>query len=100
MIRQNSVSFHVDRTGIPVEIKESYYPWWTARGADGPWRLAPNYLVVVPTSHTVVLTASPGTVENVSWVISLLAVAATIGLAVWDRRRSRPSRRVKTTKPE
>jgi hypothetical protein len=88
---QSSVSFHVDRTGIPVEVKESYYPWWSAQGAEGPWRLAPDYLVVVPTSHTVVLTASPGTVENVSWVISILAVVATAGLAIWDRRRRRQS---------
>ncbi len=96
-VGQSSVSFHVNRTGIPVEIKESYYPWWTARGAEGPWRLAPDYLVVVPTSHTVALTASPGSVENVSWIISILAVVATIGLAVWDHRHREARRRVRPT---
>lgn len=90
-ITQNTVSFDVDRTGVPVEVKEPYFPWWSASGADGPWRLAPDYLVVVPTSHTVVLTASPGTVEHVSWAISIFGVAATIALAVWDyRRRKHP----------
>ena len=51
----SSVSFHVDRVGTPVEVKVSYFPNWQAHGADGPWRVAPNLMVVVPTSHDVTL---------------------------------------------
>ena len=51
----SSVSFHVDRVGTPVEVKVSYFPNWQANGADGPWRVAPNLMVVVPTSHDVTL---------------------------------------------
>ena len=51
----SSVSFHVDRVGTPVEVKVSYFPNWQATGADGPWRVAPNLMVVVPTSHDVTL---------------------------------------------
>ena len=85
----STVSFHVDRTGVPVEVRVTYFPWWHATGADGPWRLAPDDLVVVPTSNDVVLTASPGGVEHGSAIISVLALVATGGLAVWDRRRRR-----------
>ena len=42
--------------GTPVEVRVSYFPNWKASGADGPWRVAPNLMVVVPTSHDVTLT--------------------------------------------
>lgn len=86
-LTQNSVAFHVDRIGVPVEVKETYFPWWHAVGAEGPWRIAPDFLVVVPTSHSVVLTASPGAAEHVGTAVSLIAVGGTIVLALWDRRR-------------
>ncbi len=50
------VSFHVDRVGVPVEVRISYFPNWQATGAEGPYRAAPNLMVVVPTSNDVTLT--------------------------------------------
>ena len=52
----SSISFHVSRVGTPVLVKVSYFPNWQASGADGPWRVTPNLMVVVPTSHDVTLT--------------------------------------------
>ncbi|MHB8439523.1 MAG: 6-pyruvoyl-tetrahydropterin synthase-related protein [Acidimicrobiales bacterium] len=49
----SSLSFDVDRTGVPVLVKISYFPNWQASGALGPWRAEPNLMVVVPTSHHV-----------------------------------------------
>jgi hypothetical protein len=89
VVGPNTVSFHVDRTGIPVEVRMSYFPWWHATGAQGPWKLDPDDLVVIPTTHDVVVTAGPRLVDRLSLVISGLAVLATIGLAVWDRRNRR-----------
>ncbi|MHB8329250.1 MAG: hypothetical protein ACYDD6_06460, partial [Acidimicrobiales bacterium] len=51
----DTVRFHVDRTGVPVLVKVSYFPAWHATGASGPWRAEPNLMVVVPTSHDVTL---------------------------------------------
>ena len=45
----DSISFHVSRTGVPVMVKASWYPNWEADGAHGPYRATPNYMVVVPT---------------------------------------------------
>ncbi len=89
VLGRNSVSFHVSRTGVPVEVRLTYFPWWEAKNADGPWRLAPDDLVVVPTGHDVVLTAQPRLIDRTSLVVSVLAVLATIALARWDRRRRR-----------
>ena len=52
----SSVLFHVGRVGSPVEVKVPYFPNWAATGAEGPYRVAPNLMVVVPTSHQVTLT--------------------------------------------
>ena len=62
----HSVSFHVSRTGVPVMVKTSYFPNWTASGANGPWRATPNFMVVVPTSHEVRLdySTTPGRVPG------------------------------------
>jgi hypothetical protein len=52
---EDEISFHVSRTGVPVVVKESWFPNWEADGADGPYRATPNYMVVVPTKHDVTL---------------------------------------------
>ena len=48
--------FSVDKIGVPVLVKISYFPNWKVSGAEGPYRIAPNLMVVVPTSTDVHLT--------------------------------------------
>jgi phosphomannomutase len=50
-----SISFDVDQTGVPVLIRESYFPNWQVKGASGVYRVTPNLMVVVPTAHHVEL---------------------------------------------
>src|SRR3546814_17037343 len=45
------ISFTVDEVGAPVLVKASYFPNWRVRGADGPYRAAPNPMVGGPTDH-------------------------------------------------
>ena len=75
----SSVSFHVSRVGTPVLVKVSYFPNWHASGADGPWRVTPNLMVVVPTSQDVTLTYGTSGAD----VLGLLAtVVGLVGLVV------------------
>lgn len=85
------VSFHVDRVGTPVEVRVSYFPNWHASGAEGPYRVAPNLMVVVPTSHDVVLTYGSSPSDVVGQLLSLAALVGLVLLAVsaWRRRRAR-----------
>ncbi len=53
VMAEQDVSFHVDRVGVPVLVKVSYFPNWAVDGAEGPYRIAPNFMVVVPTSNDV-----------------------------------------------
>jgi hypothetical protein len=82
----DTVSFHVSRTGVPVMVRTSYFPNWEADGADGPWRATPNFMVVVPTSHTVTLHYARSTAEKVGIALSFLGVVGLVGLVVWRPR--------------
>jgi hypothetical protein len=83
----DGLSFDVDRPGQPVLVKVSYFPNWRADGARGPWRVTPNLMVVIPTRRHVELRYGATAAERMGWVVSILGVAGTIGLA---RRRRRP----------
>jgi hypothetical protein len=81
----DKISFHVNRTGVPVLVKVSYFPDWHATGAEGPWRSEPNLMVVVPTSKNVVLSYGSSGPGNLG---ALLTVFGVIALLVLLRRRS------------
>ncbi len=92
----DSISFDVSVPGVPVLIRESYFPTWTAEGADGPFRVAPNWMVVVPTGTEVRLENRPSGLEVGASIATFLGLGACIGLAVWVRRR-RPSEGIAAT---
>jgi hypothetical protein len=85
----HSVSFHVSRTGVPVMVKTSYFPNWTASGANGPWRATPNFMVVVPTSHEVRLDYSTTKAEYLGRAGTAAGVLGVAGLALWPWWRKR-----------
>ena len=88
----HSISFSVDRTGSPVLVRTSYFPNWSASGAAGPYRVTPNFMVVVPTGTEVRLSYGHSPVEWIALLITLGGLAA-VGWLVVPRRESdkRPS---------
>jgi hypothetical protein len=90
-----SIRFHVSRTGTPVEVRVSYFPNWHATGASGPWRVAPNLMVVVPTSHEVVLDYGTTNVNRAGWAMTLVGVLASLAVlgSGWRARRRGTARR-------
>ena len=50
-IGDQDFSFDVSEVGVPVLVKMSYFPNWKVDGAEGPYRVSPNFMVVVPTDH-------------------------------------------------
>ena len=72
----DQISFHVDKIGVPVLVKISYFPDWHASGAEGPWRAEPNLMVVVPTSHNVVLSYGSSGPGDLGAFLTFLGVIA------------------------
>jgi hypothetical protein len=77
----DSISFDVDRVGTPVLVKMSYFPNWEVEGADGPYRVAPNLMVVVPTSNHVRLHYGTTNVDRLGWLLTLVGVGLLVLLA-------------------
>lgn len=70
-----SISFDVDEIGTPVLVRSSYFPNWQVSGGEGPYRVAPNLMVVVPTATHVELTYGRSGIELFSILISLMGLA-------------------------
>ncbi len=92
-ITNNSVSFDVSHIGTPVLVKISYFPNWQATGANGPWRVTPNLMVVVPTAHHVTLTYGTTAVNVLGDAATVVGVIALIALVGWPKLRARSRRR-------
>jgi hypothetical protein len=85
-----SLSFDVDKVGTPVLVKMSYFPNWKVSGAEGPYRVAPNLMVVVPTSKHVTLTYGRTWVEWLSYTLTFLGLVGLVLLARRGRYRFTP----------
>jgi hypothetical protein len=81
------IEFDVSDIGVPVVVKVSYFPNWQVSGADGPYRITPNHMVVVPTDTHVELTYGWTALDVGSYALSGLGVAGAVLLARWPRRR-------------
>jgi hypothetical protein len=66
-----------------VLVKMSYFPNWRVTGADGPYRVAPNFMVVVPHDTEVELTYGRTWVEYLAYALTL---AGVVGLVLLARR--------------
>jgi len=75
------IEFKVDKTGVPVIVKTSYFPNWKAKGAEGPWRATPNLMVVVPTEKEVALEYGRSPLEIVSILLTLTGLISIAFLA-------------------
>ena len=74
----DDIRFNVDRIGVPVLVKTSYFPNWKASGAKGPYRVTPNLMVVIPTSNSVKLHYGTTPVDVLGWLLTLGGIALVV----------------------
>ena len=80
----DTISFDVDKPGVPVLVKASYFPNWKVSGADGPYRVTPNFMVVVPDSNHVELKFGYTPIDYLGYLVT---IAGIIGLVFLFRAR-------------
>ena len=85
-MNEQDLSFHVDEIGVPVLVKVSYFPNWTVHGAEGPYRIAPNLMVVVPTSNDVRLTFDRSSTDLFFYALTGLGILLLIASRIWGDR--------------
>jgi hypothetical protein len=77
-IGRDTISFDVTKPGTPILVKVSYFPNWKVSGAEGPWRVGPNLMVVVPTSENVTLSYGTSVIDWGSWFVTFLGVVGIV----------------------
>lgn len=82
-IGEQSVKFSVDQLGVPVLVRVSYFPNWNVSGAEGPYRVAPNMMVVIPTSTEVELTYGRSLTDYAAYLLTFFGLVALF--FVWRR---------------
>ena len=75
------ISFDVDEVGSPVLVRASYFPNWQVSGAEGPYRVAPNLMVVVPTDTQVELRYGWTPIDLFAWLLTFLGLGGVVLLA-------------------
>ncbi len=81
------ISFSVDQIGTPILIRTSFFPAWQATGAEGPFRVAPNFMVVVPTQENVELVFSRTAVDLVALLFTGIGITSMLLLGTTTLRR-------------
>jgi hypothetical protein len=78
VLEDSSISFSVDEIGQPVLVRMSYFPNWKISGAEGPYRVAPNLMVVVPTQNEVRLNYGYTKFELFAYLLTAAGIAIVI----------------------
>ena len=85
-IGQESVNFSVDKVGVPVLVRVSYFPNWKVDGAKGPYRVAPNMMVVIPTSNEVSMHFGWNMLDYLAYLLTFIGIAWIVKI----RRNAKP----------
>ena len=92
VIDEQELSFTVDQVGVPVLVKVSYFPNWVVDGAEGPYRVAPNMMVVVPTENEVTLSFERSSSDVFFYLLTLLGIGMLIVLRIRGDADLEPAR--------
>lgn len=89
-IDNHRISFTTTAVGVPHLVKVSYFPNWSATGAEGPYRATPSLMVVVPTESDVVLEFGRRWTDQLGMVLTAgaLVMLAVYAVSRYRRRRS------------
>ena len=79
----DSLNFDVDQINVPVMVRVSAFPNWKVDGAKGPYRAAPNFMVVVPTSKHVRLHYGYTSMDLLAWLLTFIGIGGA--LFMWRR---------------
>ena len=85
--KPGTLSFTVDKVGVPVVVKMSYFPNFKVTGAKGPYRLSDNRMVVIPTSKNVSVEYKWNKHDYLGFLAGLGGIGMCVAMFLSDRRR-------------
>jgi hypothetical protein len=86
-LRNNQLTFTTNQPGKLHLIKVSYFPNWTLEDGDGPYRITPSFMAVIPNSNDVKLTFETTTLERLLSILSYLCLTISLFLIIYRMKR-------------
>lgn len=86
-INNNQLTFSTNQPGKLHLIKVSYFPNWTIEDGDGPYRITPSFMAVVPNSNDVKLTFETTNLERFLSIFSYLCLIISTLLIIYRKRK-------------
>ena len=83
-MEDHRISFETEAIGLPHLVKISYFPNWRAKGAEGPYLMAPSLMMVIPTEESVVIEFGNRWAEWLGWALTLGGILA-LAVPRWRR---------------
>jgi hypothetical protein len=85
--KNNQLTFTTNQPGKLHLIKVSYFPNWTIEDGDGPYRITPSFMAVIPNSNDVKLTFEITALERLLSIFSYLCLTISILLIIYRMKR-------------
>src|SRR6056300_452285 len=86
-INNNQLTFSTNQPGKLHLIKVSYFPNWTIEDGDGPYRITPSFMAVVPNSNDVKFTFETTNLERFLSIFSYLCLIISTLLIIYRKRK-------------
>jgi hypothetical protein len=99
-LERDALTFDVSQPGVPVLVRVSYFPNWQVDGAEGPYRVSPNFMVVLPTDTHVEMRYGTTPVDLMAYLLTLVGLAAVVLIARHDASVTPTSRSAKPSGDE
>ena len=79
-IDNNLITFKTNKPNQLHLIKVSYFPNWKITSGEGPFRISPSFMAVIPYSENVELKFKKSSIEAYSFYTAILSLLLFIGL--------------------
>ncbi len=81
-ITSERIAFSTDRPNELHLIKVSYFPNWEIVNGEGPYRISPSFMAVVPYSENVEINFAKTKLESFSFYIALFSLLSFVSLSI------------------
>ena len=86
-LTNNQLTFTTNKPGKLHLIKVSYFPNWVIENGDGPYRITPSFMAIVPNSNDVKLTFETTNLERFLSIFSYVCLIISILLIIYRMKK-------------
>jgi hypothetical protein len=81
-ITSNQIKFSTDKPNELHLVKISYFPNWKIVNGEGPYRISPSFMAIIPYSENVEINFVKTELESFSFYIAVCSLLLFISLSI------------------